>query len=43
MRFHEVKWGTVGRMVMTWVVTIPISIVLAYLIYFLLFKLIMPV
>jgi PiT family inorganic phosphate transporter len=39
MRFHEVKWGTVGRMVMTWVITIPISIVLAYSIYSLMFKL----
>jgi PiT family inorganic phosphate transporter len=43
MRFHEVKWGTVGRMVMTWVITIPISIVLAYVIYFVLFKLLFPV
>lgn len=43
MRFHEVKWGTVGRMIMTWIITIPISIVLAYLIYWVLFKLIFPV
>jgi PiT family inorganic phosphate transporter len=43
MRFHEVKWGTVGRMVMTWVITIPISIVLAFLIYWVLFKLLLPV
>jgi PiT family inorganic phosphate transporter len=43
MRFHEVKWGTVGRMVMTWIITIPISIVLAYVIYWVLFKLLFPV
>jgi PiT family inorganic phosphate transporter len=43
MRFHEVKWGTVGRMIMTWVVTIPISIVLAFSIYWVLFKLLFPV
>jgi PiT family inorganic phosphate transporter len=29
----SVNWGIVGKMVMTWVITIPISIVLAYLIY----------
>ncbi|UJF36152.1 inorganic phosphate transporter [Paenibacillus hexagrammi] len=39
MRFHEVQWATVGRMVITWVITIPISIALSYIIYFLLFKL----
>ncbi|MNI03607.1 Low-affinity inorganic phosphate transporter 1 [compost metagenome] len=43
MRFHEVKWATVTRMVMTWIITIPISVVLAYLIYLVLFKLIFPV
>ncbi|MBP1994772.1 inorganic phosphate transporter [Paenibacillus eucommiae] len=39
MRFHDVKWGTVGRMLMTWVITIPISIVLAYIVYYVLFGL----
>jgi len=42
MRFHEVKWATVGRMIVTWIITIPISIVLAYLIFSLLFKVIFP-
>lgn len=40
MRFHEVQWGTVSRMLITWVITIPISIALAYSIYFLIFRLI---
>ncbi|WNR42409.1 inorganic phosphate transporter [Paenibacillus roseipurpureus] len=40
MRFHEVQWGTVGRMLVTWLITIPISIVLAFSIYFVLFRLI---
>ncbi|RTE10419.1 inorganic phosphate transporter [Paenibacillus whitsoniae] len=39
MRFHDVQWGTVGRMLITWVITIPISIVLSYLIYSVLFNL----
>jgi PiT family inorganic phosphate transporter len=43
MRFHEVKWATVTRMLMTWVITIPISVILAFAIYMLLFKLIFPV
>jgi PiT family inorganic phosphate transporter len=38
MRFHEVQWGTVGRMLITWVITIPISIALAFSIYFVLFR-----
>lgn len=38
MRFHEVQWGTVGRMLITWLITIPISIVLAFSIYFVLFR-----
>jgi len=38
MRFHEVQWATVGRMVITWVITIPISIALAYVIYSVLFN-----
>ncbi|PZE21910.1 inorganic phosphate transporter [Paenibacillus xerothermodurans] len=33
MRFHDVKWATVSRMVMTWFITIPISMVFAFLIY----------
>ncbi|UUZ79411.1 inorganic phosphate transporter [Paenibacillus sp. P26] len=37
MRFHDVKWATVTRMVMTWVITIPISMVLAFLIYKIIF------
>ncbi|NOU99167.1 inorganic phosphate transporter [Paenibacillus planticolens] len=40
MRFHEVQWGTVSRMLITWVITIPISIALAYTLYFLIFRLI---
>ncbi|KPV55351.1 inorganic phosphate transporter [Paenibacillus sp. A3] len=40
MRFHDVKWGTVTRMVMTWVITIPISMVLAFIIYKILFALV---
>lgn len=40
MRFHEVQWGTVGRMLITWFITIPVSIVLAFSIYFVLFRLI---
>jgi inorganic phosphate transporter, PiT family len=39
LRFHEVKWATVTRMVMTWIITIPISIVLAFVIYKILFNL----
>ncbi|MDF2670836.1 MAG: inorganic phosphate transporter, partial [Paenibacillus sp.] len=38
MRFKDVKWGTVTRMIMTWIITIPISMVLAFIIYELLFK-----
>ncbi|MZQ84445.1 inorganic phosphate transporter [Paenibacillus sp. 5J-6] len=41
MRFHEVQWGTVSRMLITWVITIPISIALAYSLYFLIFRLIL--
>ncbi|CAG7648784.1 anion permease [Paenibacillus allorhizosphaerae] len=33
LRFYDVKWATVTRMIMTWIITIPISIALAYLIY----------
>ncbi|MCP3772408.1 inorganic phosphate transporter [Paenibacillus sp. MZ04-78.2] len=40
MRFHDVKWGTVTRMVMTWVITIPISMVLAFVIYKIMFALV---
>ncbi|WP_068775440.1 inorganic phosphate transporter [Paenibacillus sp. FJAT-26967] len=38
LRFHEVKWGTVTKMLITWVITIPISVVLSYLIYTVMFK-----
>ncbi|MFC0214802.1 anion permease [Paenibacillus chartarius] len=37
LRFYDIKWVTVIRMVMTWIITIPISIALAYAIYYLLF------
>ncbi|SCW28260.1 inorganic phosphate transporter, PiT family [Paenibacillus tianmuensis] len=40
MRFHDVKWGTVTRMLMTWVITIPISMVLAFVIYKIMFALV---
>ncbi|GFZ89996.1 putative low-affinity inorganic phosphate transporter [Paenibacillus marchantiophytorum] len=40
LRFHDVQWGTVGRMLITWIITIPISIILAFSIYFVLFRLI---
>ncbi|MCR8634508.1 MULTISPECIES: inorganic phosphate transporter [Paenibacillus] len=33
MRFHDVKWATVTKMVMTWIITIPISMVVAFLLY----------
>lgn len=33
MRFHDVKWGVVKKMVTTWVITIPISMVLAFIIF----------
>ncbi|MFD0868641.1 phosphate permease family protein [Chlamydia abortus] len=33
VRYRSINWGTVGRMIMTWVITIPISMVLAYVIY----------
>ncbi|PYI54874.1 inorganic phosphate transporter [Paenibacillus flagellatus] len=39
IRFKDVKWGTVGRMVITWIITIPISMVLAFLLYKLIFDL----
>ncbi len=38
-RFREVKWGLAGRIVIAWVVTIPIAALLAGLIYKLLFDL----
>lgn len=38
IRFHDVKWGTVKRMLITWIITIPISVAIAYLIYMLMFK-----
>lgn len=33
LRFRSINWSTVGRMIMTWVITIPISMVLAFVIY----------
>ncbi|NHN28682.1 inorganic phosphate transporter [Paenibacillus agricola] len=33
MRFHDVKWSTVSKMVMTWIITIPISMVFSFFIY----------
>ncbi|GIP34777.1 inorganic phosphate transporter [Paenibacillus sp. J2TS4] len=33
VRFRSINWGTVGQMIMTWVITIPISMVLAFVIY----------
>ncbi|WP_248925472.1 inorganic phosphate transporter [Paenibacillus hamazuiensis] len=39
MRFYDVKWSVVTKMVMTWVITIPISIVLSYIIYKIIFGL----
>jgi PiT family inorganic phosphate transporter len=33
MRFHDVKWSMVTKMVMTWVITIPISMILAFLLF----------
>lgn len=37
IRFHEVKWATVTRMIVTWLITIPISMIVAYIVYKLLF------
>jgi len=37
IRFHEVKWATVTRMIITWLITIPISMIVAFLVYKLLF------
>lgn len=33
IRFKAVKWGMVGTMVMTWLITIPVSILLAFILY----------
>nr|WP_197081061.1 inorganic phosphate transporter [Paenibacillus sp. VKM B-2647] len=38
LRPYDVKLGTVKRMIITWVITIPISIVLSYAIYWALFS-----
>lgn len=38
-RFKSINWGIVGRMIMTWIVTIPVSIAIAFLVYHLLFTL----
>ncbi|CAG7611351.1 hypothetical protein PAESOLCIP111_01367 [Paenibacillus solanacearum] len=37
LRFYDVKWATVTRMILTWIITIPISIALAYVIYKIIF------
>lgn len=34
-RFSAVKWGTAGRILIAWIITIPISVVMAMLIYWL--------
>lgn len=39
MRPKSINWGIVGQMIITWIITIPISIGIAYLIYHLLFTL----
>ncbi|WP_438447777.1 inorganic phosphate transporter [Gorillibacterium sp. sgz5001074] len=41
VRFKSINWGVVGKMILTWVITIPISFGVAYLIYNLIFKLIL--
>jgi PiT family inorganic phosphate transporter len=38
IRFKDVKWGTVGRMIITWAITIPISMALAFGVYKLIFS-----
>jgi len=38
IRFHEVKWGTVTKMIVTWLITIPISMIVAFLVYEILFR-----
>ncbi|MEX2461131.1 MAG: inorganic phosphate transporter [Paenibacillaceae bacterium] len=38
LRPKSINWGIVGKMVMTWVITIPISIILAFLIYHLFYS-----
>ncbi|WP_442601062.1 anion permease [Paenibacillus sp. KN14-4R] len=37
IRFHEVKWATVIKMIMTWLITIPISMIFAFIIYKIMF------
>lgn len=39
IRYKSINWGVVGKMVTTWIITIPISMVIAYLIYQFLFVL----
>jgi len=39
IRVKSINWGVVGKMIATWVITIPISIVVAFLVYQLLFNL----
>jgi PiT family inorganic phosphate transporter len=40
IRYKSINWGVVGKMVTTWIITIPISIVISYLIYQLIFNII---
>ncbi|WP_438431306.1 inorganic phosphate transporter [Gorillibacterium sp. sgz500922] len=39
IRARSINWGIVGTMIMTWVITIPISMVIGYLTYHLIFTL----
>lgn len=41
IRARSINWGIVGTMIMTWVITIPISMVIGFLIYHLIFSLIL--
>ncbi len=34
-RFSAVKWGVAGRILVAWVITIPITVIMAYIIYWL--------
>lgn len=39
IRYKSINWGVVGKMVVTWIITIPISVAISYVIYQLLFNL----
>lgn len=39
IRYKSINWGVVGKMITTWVITIPISIVIAFFVYQLVFNL----